>query len=245
MSGAGLDTIDVGFDFRTDTPGYPRADPDVRSPTLRRYHQLLWSKPLPSGRMFTLASDVPGVYLHHRSELGAFRLASDAVVPSFRKERSLAAFHQANPEALEEFMHVGYTIGGMLVFPGHRVGSRMTINGARGCHPRIKDRFDLTLECIRRHYAGIASPLTNVLGRYADFFALFGDFAAYVDFFLLHDLVSGDGHVRMLAPFDDFASPPVPQSDHAYVEYRERALAFIRARNARIDGYRRMAWRAP
>ena len=39
-----LKAIDSTFDFRSDTP--PGKDPDARSPTLRRYHQLLWSKPL-------------------------------------------------------------------------------------------------------------------------------------------------------------------------------------------------------
>jgi len=39
--------IDITFDFRSDTPGYPKKDPDALSPTLRRYHKLLWSKPLP------------------------------------------------------------------------------------------------------------------------------------------------------------------------------------------------------
>lgn len=42
-------TIDVAFDFRTDAGG---KDPDSHSPTLRRYHRLLWSKPLPSGEPF-------------------------------------------------------------------------------------------------------------------------------------------------------------------------------------------------
>ncbi len=35
--------IDTTFDFRTDAGG---KDPDSR-PTLRRYRQILWSKPLP------------------------------------------------------------------------------------------------------------------------------------------------------------------------------------------------------
>ena len=39
--------IDVTFDFRSDTR--PKKDPDKDSATLRRYHKLLWSKPLPSG----------------------------------------------------------------------------------------------------------------------------------------------------------------------------------------------------
>jgi hypothetical protein len=44
-----------------------------------------------------------------------------------------------------------YTMGGMMLFPSNVVEGKMTINGARGCHPRLKDRFDLTVECIRLH----------------------------------------------------------------------------------------------
>src|SRR3954449_9843711 len=54
--------IDVTFDFRSDTP--PGRDPDALSPTLRRYHKLLWSKPLPSGAPFVLDDTTRGVYLH-------------------------------------------------------------------------------------------------------------------------------------------------------------------------------------
>ena len=74
--------IDITFDFRSDTPR--GKDPDTFSPTLRTYHQLLWSKPLPSGELFELDVTGPPYYLHHRSELGEFWLSSDAVVPSFR-----------------------------------------------------------------------------------------------------------------------------------------------------------------
>jgi len=63
--------IDTSFDFRTDACG---KDPDVYSPTLRRYHKLLWSKALPSGLLFDLDDTVRRVYLHHRSELGEFFL---------------------------------------------------------------------------------------------------------------------------------------------------------------------------
>lgn len=41
--------------------------------------------------------------------------------------------------------HIGYAIGGMMVFSAERVGRKMTINGARGFHPHIKDRFDTPL----------------------------------------------------------------------------------------------------
>ena len=68
----------------------------------------------------------------------------------------------------------------------------MTINGYRGFNQLIRDRFDLTLECIRLFYLQDKNPLTDVLDRYRDFFNLFTDFKGYVDFFLLQDLVTGD-----------------------------------------------------
>ncbi len=71
----------------------------------------------------------------------------------------------------------------MIVWPGNRIDGTMTINGARGFHPKIKDRFDLTLECVCRHYSGLLSPLCERLARYGDFFALFIKFEGYVHFF--------------------------------------------------------------
>jgi hypothetical protein len=228
--------IDITFDFQSDTP--VGKDPDSHSPTLRRYHQFLWGKPLPSGVDLTLDASGPH-YLHHRSQLGEFFLASDTVIPSFRKARRVLAFApQLPPGDLDSFNALGYTIGGMMLFPGNRIGGAMTINGARGFHHKIKDRFDLTVECIRRHYAGEASPLSDVLARYADFFALFGDFPGYVKHFLLQDMVSSDcSVVRFFAPFDDFASSPIPQSLEAYQAYRRNAMDFITARNRRILEY--------
>ncbi len=112
----------------------------------------------------------------------------------------------------------------------------MTINGARGFHPLIKDRFDLTVECIRRHYLNEDSPLSATLARYADYFRLFGDFRGYVEFFLLQDLVTDDcSAVKFFSPFDDFNSSPVPGNMAAYLDYRELAVSFIEARNQRIQ----------
>lgn len=228
--------IDVTFDFRSDTP--PGKDPDAFSPTLRRYHKLLWSKPLPSGRLFELDDTNPSAYLHHRSELGEFWLASDTVIPSFRKEQRIAHVLEQIPEELRAFNDIGYTIGGMMVFPGNRIGNKTTINGARGFHPRIKDRFDLTVECIRRQYRNELNPLSVTLTRYADFFELFGDFRGYTDFFLLQDMVTDDrSAVKFFAPFDDFKTSPVPGTIEDYRAYKTLAIEFIEARNRRI-----LAW---
>jgi Family of unknown function (DUF6994) len=65
----------------------------------------------------------------------------------------------------------------------------------RWCLKKISDRFDLTIECIRRHYPHQSSPLSETLARYDDFFAWFESFSGYVDFFLLQDLVRKEGGV--------------------------------------------------
>lgn len=221
--------IDVSFDFRDDTP--PGRDPDSLSPTLRAYHRLLWSKPLPDGTVFELDDTTRGSYLHHKSKLGEFSLASDGVVASYR----YLPMVQAEAWKLQEFLHIGYTIGGMMLWPGNQVDGKWTINQARGCQWQIRDRFDITLECIRLYYLGEWSPIRDVFARYSDFFKLFGDFRGFIEFFLLQDAVTVDcDAVIFCAPFDDFTTPAMPQTMPEYREYRQRAITFIEARNRRI-----------
>jgi len=225
--------IDTTFDFRTDADG---EDPDSHSPTLRHYHRLLWSKPLPSGASFELSETTPGVYLHHSSPLGEFFLSSDSVMQTFTRWSALKPItEQLSESENKAFMTIAYTIGGMMVFPGNQVDRKQTINVARGFNRSVADRFDLTLECIRRHYVNEASPLAPTLSRYADFFALFGDFRDYVSFFLLDDLVTDDLGVKFFMAFDDFRPPSVPKDVSTYKEYRRRSIEFIEARNRRIN----------
>ncbi len=102
-------TIDVAFDFRTDADG---KDPDSHSPTLRRYHRLLWSKPLPSGAYFDLSDTTRGVYLGHSSALGEFFLSSDSVIPTFTKWPALKPITEQLPESTNEaFRTISDTIG--------------------------------------------------------------------------------------------------------------------------------------
>lgn len=226
--------IDMCFDVRSDTPvGW---DPDSYSPTLRQYHRTLWSKRLPDGRMFDLDDSVPGAYLCHRSDIGEFFLASDSVTPTFTRYGRMAhIIRQISEEERESFLYIASTIGATTVFPANRIDGQLTINGARGFTRKISDRFDLTVECIRRHYLGEPNPLEGVLRRYSDFFDLFGDFVGYVDFFLLQDIVAPDASaVRFFTQFDDFRTSPLPASLEEYVAYRERTIAFIEARNRRI-----------
>ncbi len=76
----------------------------------------------------------------------------------------------------------------------------------------------------------------HTLARYRDFFALFGDFREYVNFFLLRDLTTSDySSVRFFMLFDDFNYPSFPRDVNSYREYRRLSIAFIKARNRRID----------
>ena len=122
-----------------------------------------------------------------------------------------------------------------MLFPGNRIDGKWTINQARGCTKRIGDRFDLTLECIRRHYSEGDSPLSGMLARYARFFDLFGDFRGYVEFFLLQDLVFADcSAVKISVPSDNFSGSPIPTGAHEYNAYKSASIAFIEVRNQRI-----------
>ena len=218
------------FDFHSDTPA--GKDPDSFSPALRKYHQLLWSKELPTGQHFHLTME-PRKYLVHRSASSVFFLASDTITTRLRK-KAARVIREIPEHELPEYL--GYTPGSTLVFPANRIGGKPTINGARGLHPRIADRFDLTLECIRRHYLGEPSPLADVLLRYSEFFSLFVDFAGYIKFFLLEDLVEDDGQtIRFFHPFADFSTPAVPKDRNQYLEYLRLSNAFISARNRAID----------
>lgn len=227
MSSSGIDT---SFDFRSESGS---RDPDSFSPTLQKYQQLLWSKPLPSGHMFHLTPELAGSarVLRHESELGKFVLSSDTILNSNKGPLKLL-YEQMAPEANAAWHRS--SIGARLLFPRNRVDGKQTINQERGTNSCIRDRFDLTLEAIRRHYGNQPSPLSDVLARHRDFFALFETFDGYVNFFLLNDLVDKDGKIRFYLPFETYDCPPLPASFAEYVTFRNAQLEFLAGRTARI-----------
>jgi hypothetical protein len=229
-------TIDTTFDFRTDVTG-KNPDPDASSPTLLRYHHLLWSKRLPSGRLFELTPRSRRPYaLIHDSELGKFWLTSDSVLATFTRGRDMQAIiGQLPPAHIEALNTITSTIGGMILWPGNQIDGKWTINQARGCTGKIADRFDLTVECVRRHYeSDTTHPVADTFGRYRDFFDLFGSFAGYVDFWLLDDLVETNGEVKLFLPSKDFTLPSVPRNLADYLAFCEHTVEFVTARSGRI-----------
>ncbi|WP_240484323.1 DUF6994 family protein [Pseudarthrobacter sulfonivorans] len=232
----------TSFDYKTDSPARNNPDPDRDSPKLRSLHQLLWTKKLNSGVLF--AQTVPpnrgdGYLIFTDTSGGRHWYGSDAITNSYTKwlrPRPLAdAIAGLNEEQRARYLNPPYTIGSAMIWPV-RTADRPTINQARGIRSLIADRMDLTLECIRRHYAGEPeSPLAGVLNAYADFFALFDGFKEFVDFFHLQDLVTADyDEVRFFLPFDNFKRRGTPATTEEYVTYREATLEFIAKRGQRI-----------
>ncbi|MBK6420555.1 MAG: hypothetical protein IPF79_15410 [Ignavibacteria bacterium] len=226
--------IDTTFNVYTDARG---GDPDSTSPTLRRYHKMLWSKPLPNGRAFELHDNKEGAYLYHDSQLGQYRLGSDAITHSYRNQTRKQWLVRQIPREVDELFDIGSTIGAYTLFPNNRIDDTSTINQARGVHSLIDDRFDLTLECIRLFYFGQQSPLYDTLARYSSFFELFGSFNGYYKFFLLDDLIDENESIRFYLPFDNFRTKPAFADVDEYMMYKHAVTRFIESRNKRINEY--------
>lgn len=240
--------FDIDFDFTRDSRNYwkdfwrdevlggGKADPDSASQTLRRYHQMLWSKPLPNGEMMELEDGGKAFYLRWKD----MYFGSDSFIVSHRYYRNrelLAKVKESIPdyrEFIESFIRKADTIGGFILFPQ----MKSSINQRKGCHTRICDRWDLTLECIRRYYNGEDSPLRACLEKNKAYFDLFVDFKGFVDFFFLQDCVDESyEHVTMWLDTELFETNPIAKDVKSYIQWIERELEFVQKRNRRIAEY--------
>lgn len=221
--------IDIKYNMHTDS-NYK--DPDTYSKTLNTYHKFLWSKPLPNGETFKLMSnESKPLYL----KLGEVKLSSDCIAHEYVKLKSMQhIISKIDKNDLNTTLDLFSTIGGYIIFPSYKIDNKATINVIRGLHPRLKDRFDLTLECIRRWYIGEESPLYKHLDRYHDFFNLFSNFKGYVDFFLLNDLVDESYNILFWRSFESFDTNPLPQNVVEYNDFIKNVSRFINSRNNRI-----------
>ena len=240
--------IDINYDFTCDTPGYwdnfwendlglggGKNDPDIMSPVLQLYHKLLWSRVLPNGETMDLSIGCGANYLTWNN----FRFGSDSITASFRYKKYTYMLEQVKNtlpeyrEFIELFIHKAYTIGGSIIFP-----KTNSINRARGINNMICDRWDLTLECIRRYYKNQESPLFESLCLNKDFFDLFIDFKGYIDFFFLQDCVSPDYEsVNFWIGNGTFEKNPFPKNVEEYITWISNELDFLEKRNNRINNF--------
>ena len=226
--------IDISFNFYSDANG---GDPDSTSPTLKKYHKLLWNKALPNGAIFELQDKKSGAYLYHNSERGEFNLGSDAITHSYKNQARKQWLVTQISNEVDELFDTGSTIGAYTLFPRNQIDRKATINQARGMNSLIDDRFDLTLECIRLFYLGQESPVFDTLLRYKNFFDLFDTFKGYVEFFLLEDLIDENQKIKFYMPFDNFKTKPSFANVEDYMTYKKQVMNFIRLRNERITEY--------
>ena len=238
-------------DFTDDTPGfwdgfwerkgglgYCGADPDTHSKALKQFHKRLWSRELPNGQVMELSEGYGNDYLIWNG----MRFASDSVTTGFRYERCRPLIDSVQSSMndyrgwMESIIRKTYTIGGSIIFPKHM----NSINQCRGRSPYIRDRWDLTLECIRRFYNGEESPLADCLESDRKFFDLFVDFKGYVDFFFLQDCVSADySEVKLWIDTPLFEKDPFPRDRDEYLLWIQRNLEFVEKRNRRIEAFLR------
>ncbi|MGL4981387.1 MAG: DUF6994 family protein [Treponemataceae bacterium] len=220
--------IDIDFDFRKDSKG---GDPDKDSLKLYEAHKILWSKPLPCGKSFEMNIINEGRLLLANNLCDNF--SSDRMCPHFVGKYNGKFDGWLTDLEGDELKYKVRTIGGHIIFPAH-MKDGFTVNQERGINGTISDRFDLTLECIRRFYQGEQSPLYDVLARYKDFFDLFVDFKGYIEFFLLQDFVDSTGLIKFSLPFDDFKRDALPQTEDEYKQYKNHVISLIDLRNKRI-----------
>jgi hypothetical protein len=225
-----MEKIDIGYDYRKDTLC---RDPDNDSHKLYETHKILWEKSLPCGKKLeiNIINDKYGRLLLKNNQY--LNLSSDRMCPHFDGKYKGRFNGWLSDKEIEDLKYKVRTIGGHIVFPAHKKNG-FTINQARGVKRNISDRFDLTLECIRRFYRNENSPLFDTLMRYSDFFDLFLDFNGYIDFFILQDFIDKKGKIRFALSFDDFERSPLPQTIEEYKLYKDNTIELIDNRNNRI-----------
>lgn len=120
---SGVDDIDVGFCFYDD-PDY-RADADRDSRKLRNWHQQLWSKPLPSGRLLQWNLE-PGTSC---LTYDTFRVSSDTIATThanYQRAGAAQLWAGMTRTGQDKYERAFYTIGGsVLLGIGDRILDRI------------------------------------------------------------------------------------------------------------------------
>ncbi|MCA9340913.1 hypothetical protein KC952_00080 [Candidatus Saccharibacteria bacterium] len=104
--------IDTSFNFQA-AMGDNNRDADKYSSDLQKYHQILWSKPLPNGEIFRLERLSNDCLLRYASADSNILLSSDRAVATFSKWKRLQHTVAQVPQSeLDDFINITETIGG-------------------------------------------------------------------------------------------------------------------------------------
>ena len=179
-------------------------DPDACSERLYEFHGVLWEKQRKQTEFLNL--NIPQIVICQKSiwfklNNKNIALGSDSIMniywhrtsgnmPEIMKKISQTKSNYK--EFIKEYLKKANTIGGFVLFTRHN----NSINQQRGKRP-IDDRFDLTLECIRRayqyrdFYREDNNPLFGLSEEDKKFFRMFGSFENYAKFFCLNKSYDG------------------------------------------------------
>lgn len=148
------------------------------------------------GKNIRLSSDsIMSIYWHWSGKSYPYKNMQEIIEKISSELQKKSEYNKRNipfKEFIKSYLQKANTIGGFVVFPKHYLP---TVNTERGRSGKIRDRFDLTLECIRRYYNNEESPLFDILKKDEDFFDLFrkgkSGFENYAKFFCLNKSYDG------------------------------------------------------
>lgn len=228
-----------------DSSGNKR-DPDKYSKELGQAHCELWSGRgklgvltwNPLNRLTATTNSGVELILTPDSITNGF-IDSERTIGDKKEKELIKEYGDGVQKLINKYVNTDYTIGSSIVFPisinGEKI--RWTMNIARGLNYKVHDRFDYTLECIKRFYEGnIDNPLQSALERSRKFFEIFTSFEDYVHFFFLDDLIDENGNVKSFTDIVDFSSP-FPMTKEEYIKYLTKTMEFVEKRNTRISNW--------
>lgn len=162
-------------------------DPADFSAKLAQYQILLYTKPLPSGGFLKLRAN-------KFNQVEAELPSGESILLTSMPLIHQACFEADNHELLSKLpqSQVDIMLRTLVTSGNYMLIPAQPLNGYRlddfRKNPRIGNRIDLYLECVRRQYAGEPSPLDDILNPFKPWFELFLSFKQFVEFFYLGNL---------------------------------------------------------
>ena len=236
-------------------------DPDVNSRKLYEAHIQFWNKRCEKYENINKISthgqcecelkiDNTDIILGSDSIMSIYWHRTYGITPKIMKEfnENISKFIKNTDYTsfIRKYLRKSNTLGGFIVFPRHN----NSINQLRGTKSEINDRFDLTLECIKRYYNQEKenNPLYDVLEHNSVFFNMFGSFENYINFSCLGPWVnenyqvvdvfnSDDKKIKLLSDWDgktcDFPNTECKASD--WWRFYNNMMKHLEERNDKIN----------
>lgn len=223
--------FDVKYQFHQCKTNNKKFDIDLHCRKIYEYHQRLWQKKLPNGANLKFQIKHKGGSFFLLDNKSGISFGSDSILHTYRhfkKGYIREVIEKFNVKETNKFYEEITSIGGYIIFP-KRINS---LNQRRGTDALVKDRFDITLDSIRKYYQKdkLDYPLKKVIEKDGEFFSWFMDFKSYVSFFYLDDLVNPKTDEILFFSEDK----PLPRSKEGYLAYKDKVLFFLKNRNKRI-----------